>query len=79
MPPKKSMKGSAKKRCAVRKATTNKRSKFDEVHFEENASWDCCAQTHILTPMVQADPENPLVGNVKRIVGMMITFHTSFP
>ena len=76
MPPKRSMKGSAnkcvKKRCAIRKATTSKRSKFD--HFEENASWDIVAQCHILTPMVQADPENPLVGSVKRIVGTMIVY-----
>ena len=76
MPPKRSMKGSAnkcvKKRCAIRKSTTSKRSKFD--HYEINASWDIVAQCHILTPMVQADPENPLVGSVKRIVGTMIDY-----
>ena len=71
------MRGSAnkcdKKRCAIRKSTTSKRSKFD--HYEINASWDIVAQCHILTPMVQADPENPLVGSVKRIVGTMIVYN----
>ena len=70
MPPKRSMKGSAKRKC-IRKATTSKRSKFDEHHFEQNASWDIVAQCHILTPMVTIDAENPLVGSVKRIVGTM--------
>lgn len=78
MPSKRSIKKSAnkcvRKRCAVRKATSNKRSKFDAEHFEQNASWDIVAQCHILTPKVQDNSENPLVGSVKRIVGTMIVY-----
>ena len=62
--------GKKRTRTCVREST-NKKSKFDPAHYEKTESWDLVHATHILCPQVTLSSENPLGGDVKRIVGKM--------
>ena len=66
----KTLVGKKRTRTCVRQSS-NKKSKFDEAYYEKDESWDIVHATHILTPQVTLDSENPLGGDVKRIVGKM--------
>ena len=62
--------GKKRTRTCVRQSS-NKKSKFDEGHYENSASWDIIHAAHILCPQVTLDSDNPLGGDVKRITGKM--------
>lgn len=62
----------SRKRTAARMATTSKKSKFDDEHYEAGQSYDVVSQCHLLTPQIVPNTETPIRGSLKRIIGRII-------